>query len=77
MKQTRCTNFFSSPILVVHELSITGSLISTPSLMREMLAFAREHAITPMVELMPMEQINEALLRVKENKARYGIVLVN
>jgi hypothetical protein len=30
-----------------------------------------------MVELMHMAQLNEALLRVKENKARYGIVLVN
>ncbi len=42
-----------------------------------MLAFAQEHGITPLVELMPMSQVNEALRKVKENKARYRIVLVN
>jgi D-arabinose 1-dehydrogenase-like Zn-dependent alcohol dehydrogenase len=30
-----------------------------------------------MVELMPMSQVNTALQIVKENKARYRIVLVN
>lgn len=45
--------------------------------MREMLIFAQQHQITPVVELMPMSQVNEAIKRVKENKARYRIVLVN
>jgi alcohol/geraniol dehydrogenase (NADP+) len=67
----------NSTDLVAHELSMTGSLIGNPPTMREMLAFAQEHRITPMVELMPMSQVNEALRRVKENKARYRIVLVN
>jgi D-arabinose 1-dehydrogenase-like Zn-dependent alcohol dehydrogenase len=30
-----------------------------------------------MVEIMPMSQVNEAIQRLKENKARYRIVLVN
>jgi uncharacterized zinc-type alcohol dehydrogenase-like protein len=68
---------FNSTDLVAHELSITGSLIGNPKVMREMLTFAQEHNITPMVELMPMSQVNHALERVKENKARYRIVLVN
>jgi D-arabinose 1-dehydrogenase-like Zn-dependent alcohol dehydrogenase len=39
----------------------------------------REQAqgIKPRIELMPMAQVNEAIRRVKENKARYRIVLVN
>jgi uncharacterized zinc-type alcohol dehydrogenase-like protein len=45
--------------------------------MRAMLSFAQEHGIKPVVELMPMSQVNAALQRVKENKARYRIVLVN
>ncbi len=45
--------------------------------MREMLTFAQSNHITPMVELMPMVQVNEAIRRVRENKARYRIVLVN
>jgi alcohol/geraniol dehydrogenase (NADP+) len=67
----------NSTHLVAHELSMTGSLIGNPPTMREMLAFAQEHRITPMVELMPMSHVNKALRRVKENKARYRIVLVN
>jgi uncharacterized zinc-type alcohol dehydrogenase-like protein len=67
----------NSTDLVAHELSITGSLIGNPTMMRAMLSFAQEHSITPVVELMPMSQVNKAIQRVKENKARYRIVLVN
>lgn len=63
--------------LVAHELSITGSFIGSRTTMKEMLMFAQAHGITPKVELMPMSQVNRALQRVKENKARYRIVLVN
>ena len=45
--------------------------------MRQMLVFAHEHHITPMVELMTMCRVNEAIRRVQENKARYRIVLTN
>jgi uncharacterized zinc-type alcohol dehydrogenase-like protein len=68
---------FNSTDLVAHELSITGSLIGNPSMMRAMLSFAQEHGIAPVVELMPMSQVNQAIERVKANKARYRIVLVN
>lgn len=67
----------NSTNLVAHELSMTGSLLGNPPIMREMLAFAQEHGIKPMIELMPMSQVNAALQKVKENKARYRIVLVN
>jgi len=67
----------NSTDLVAHELSITGSLIGNPSMMHAMLSSAQEYAIQPVVELMPMSQVNLALQKVKENKARYRIVLVN
>lgn len=67
----------NSTNLVVHDLSITGSLLGNPPMMREMLSFAQQHGITPTVELMPMSQVNEAIQKVKKNKARYRIVLVN
>jgi D-arabinose 1-dehydrogenase-like Zn-dependent alcohol dehydrogenase len=41
-----------------------------------MLSFAQDHGIVPEVELMPMAQVNAAIRRLKENKARYRIVLV-
>jgi uncharacterized zinc-type alcohol dehydrogenase-like protein len=63
--------------LVAHQLSISGSFLGTPGDMREMLFFAQTHDIQPMIELMPMARINKAIERLKENKARYRIVLVN
>jgi uncharacterized zinc-type alcohol dehydrogenase-like protein len=63
--------------LVAHQQSITGSFIGNRTMMREMLSFAQEHGIRPKIELMPMAKVNEAIQRVKENRARYRIVLVN
>ena len=67
----------NSTDLVAHELSITGSFLGNRSTMQEMLRFAENHGIAPEIELMPMSQVNEAILRVRENKARYRIVLFN
>lgn len=68
---------FNSTDLIVHELAITGSFLSNRATMREMLSFAQEHGIEPWVELMPMSKVNEAIERLKQNKARYRIVLIN
>ena len=67
----------NSTNLVARQLSITGSFLGNRVTMREMLGFAQDQGIAPEVELMPMSQINEAIERVKENKARYRIVLFN
>ena len=63
--------------LVAHELALLGSFVGTPEEMHKMLSFAAEQEIKPMVELMPMSQINKAIEKVRQNKARYRIVLVN
>lgn len=63
--------------LVSHNLSITGSFIGNRATMKEMLEFAHAHQITPMAEIMPMTKVNEAIKRVRQNQARYRIVLVN
>jgi uncharacterized zinc-type alcohol dehydrogenase-like protein len=68
---------FDALELVAHEYSITGSFLGNRTTMREMLAFAQAKHIKPRVELMPMAQVNEAIQRLKENRARYRIVLVN
>ena len=67
----------NSTDLVAHQLSITGSFLGNRATMREMLAFAQDQGIAPELELMPISQVNKAIQRVKENKARYRIVLVN
>ncbi|MFW9910415.1 MAG: zinc-binding dehydrogenase, partial [Candidatus Thorarchaeota archaeon] len=68
---------FNSTDLVAHQLSITGSFLGNRATMREMLSFAQEHKIMPKVEVMLMTEVNEAIRKVKENKARYRIVLFN
>jgi uncharacterized zinc-type alcohol dehydrogenase-like protein len=68
---------FDAMELVIHQVSMTGSLLGSRATMREMLAFAEERGIRPRVELMPMSQVNEAIERMKENRARYRIVLTN
>jgi uncharacterized zinc-type alcohol dehydrogenase-like protein len=68
---------FNSTDLVAHQLSIITSFLGSRATMREMLSFADAQGITPAIELMPMSQVNEALQRLRENKARYRIVLVN
>ncbi len=68
---------FKTRDLLSHELSITGSFLGNHDAMREMLTFAAAQKIAPKVELMPMSQVNEAIQKVKENRARYRVVLVN
>jgi len=68
---------FNPTDLVVHELSITGSLLGNHATVREMLRFAEEHGIRPRVEQLPMRQVNEAIARLKEGRVRYRIVLGN
>jgi len=68
---------FDAMELVVRQNSMTGSLLGSPATMREMLAFAQSKGVRPRVELMPMARANEAIQRLKENRARYRIVLVN
>ncbi len=63
--------------LVVHQFSMTGSFIGSRAGMQAMLSFAQAHDIAPALELMPMSQANAAIQRVRENQARYRIVLVN
>jgi alcohol/geraniol dehydrogenase (NADP+) len=67
----------NSTDLVAHQLSITGSFLGNRATMRDMLSFSLAHGIVPKVELMPMTEVNEAIRKVKENKARYRVVLVN
>jgi len=63
--------------LVTHELSIVTAFLGRREEMREMLRFAVLHDIKPMIELMQLSQVNQAIERLRQNKARYRIVLVN
>lgn len=61
--------------LISPQRSITGSSTANRALMNDMLAFAARKKIKPKIELLPLAKVNEGIERVKNNKARYRIVL--
>jgi uncharacterized zinc-type alcohol dehydrogenase-like protein len=68
---------FNPTDLVAHEIALTGSFLASRAGMEEMLAFSAAQGIHPLVEQMPMSQINLAVARLKANEVRYRIVLAN
>ncbi|WP_293075572.1 hypothetical protein [Okeania sp. SIO3B5] len=63
--------------LVFYQKAVAGSIVGGRRFMAEMLEFAAVHQIKPMIETMPISQINEAMDKVLANKARYRIVLTS
>jgi alcohol/geraniol dehydrogenase (NADP+) len=57
--------------------TLCGSPIGSRSTMSEMLTFAARHGIKPQVDVMAMDDVNAALEKLEQNKARYRIVLKN
>jgi uncharacterized zinc-type alcohol dehydrogenase-like protein len=63
--------------LLTGQRVICGSDIGSPAMIREMLAFSATHAIGAEVETTPRARVNEALQRVRDNRARYRMVLTS
>jgi uncharacterized zinc-type alcohol dehydrogenase-like protein len=63
--------------LIFGQKSVVGSVVGGRRFMREMLEFAAINQIKPMIETMPLSQVNEAMDKVAANKARYRIVLLS
>ena len=61
--------------LALGQKSISSSPLGSPITTRTMLDFAVRHHLDPIVEVFPMEQVNEAFERLKQGKARYRLVL--
>jgi uncharacterized zinc-type alcohol dehydrogenase-like protein len=68
---------FPAAQLLTGQRAICGSDIGSPAAIREMLVFAAEHGIGAQIEKAPMADVNVALQRVRDNKARYRMVLEN
>eukprot|EP00927_Polykrikos_kofoidii_P073663 TRINITY_DN69681_c0_g1_i1.p1 TRINITY_DN69681_c0_g1~~TRINITY_DN69681_c0_g1_i1.p1 ORF type:complete len:469 (+),score=75.66 TRINITY_DN69681_c0_g1_i1:35-1441(+) len=62
--------------VVQQERVVCGSKLGPYADYAEMLAFACDHSVKPMVELFPIGRVNEAIDRVRQNTARYRCVLV-
>ncbi|MBE3072918.1 MAG: NAD(P)-dependent alcohol dehydrogenase [Acidobacteria bacterium] len=63
--------------LMIGEHTLAGSVIGSRAVTREMLEFAARHGIAARTEVVPMAQVNAAIERVRQNRARYRMVLTN
>jgi uncharacterized zinc-type alcohol dehydrogenase-like protein len=63
--------------LLLNQKSVSGSVIGGRAMIQEMLEFASRHNIKAKTETVPMEKVNSALKKVRDNKARYRMVLTN
>lgn len=63
------------PMPLLRERSVTGGGAGSPSDTAAMLAFTARHKIKPIMERYPLAEINKAVDRVREGKARFRAVL--
>ncbi|GAA5231929.1 hypothetical protein GCM10025794_34980 [Massilia kyonggiensis] len=63
--------------LIGRRIRMGGSLIGSPSEIREMLQLAAEKGVHPWIQERPMKDANQAVVDMNDGKARYRYVLVN
>ena len=61
--------------LIMGQRSVSSSPVGSPANIARMLEFAVRHDIKPVIENFPMDQVNEAMERLRSGQARYRIVL--
>ena len=61
--------------LIPGRRSITGSPLSSPASLLKMVEFCVRHNIRPLVEHLPMDQVNVAIERLAKGDVRYRFVL--
>lgn len=66
-----------APSLIMGRVMFTGSLIGSPNEIRQMLQFAADRRVQPLIQTRPMREANQALVDMEEGKARYRYVLLN
>ncbi|KAF9883263.1 hypothetical protein FE257_003819 [Aspergillus nanangensis] len=64
-------------VLIYKRIKFTGSMIGSPSEIREMLELAAEKGVQSWVQECPMKDANQAIQDMDAGKARYRFVLTN
>jgi alcohol/geraniol dehydrogenase (NADP+) len=62
-------------MLVIGQKSVSGSVIGGRAMIQEMLFFAARHGIKAQTELFRLSDVNAAIEKVRNNQARYRMVL--
>lgn len=68
------------PVLIgaiLRNKQVAGSVIGGRQAMRDMLRFSALHDVVAWTEKMPMDSVNDALSRLRDNDVRYRFVLEN
>lgn len=61
--------------IISGQKGVIASVIGSPSLIRDMLAFVARHNIRAQTEVLPLKEVNTAVDKVRQGKARYRMVL--
>ncbi len=61
--------------LALGQKTVSGNITGSPPSMATMLNFAARHKVLPTVETFKFSQVNEAIEKLRQGKARYRIVL--
>ena len=61
--------------LLLGQRSVSASPVGSPATISQMLDFAAQHKIKPLIEAYPFNEINEAIARLESGNARYRVVL--
>jgi D-arabinose 1-dehydrogenase-like Zn-dependent alcohol dehydrogenase len=67
---------FHSFALLAKQINFVGSIIGSRQETQDMLKFASKHKIKALVEEFPLEKVNEAVQKVRDNTIRYRAVLI-
>ncbi|KAI7863349.1 chaperonin 10-like protein [Spinellus fusiger] len=68
---------FPAKTVVFKQISVVGSVIGSPAEIRETLEFAATHNVKPWITKYPMKEAPEAIIAMRDGKARYRFVLEN
>lgn len=66
---------YNNQELIMHRRTLAGSLIGSIAETQEVLDFCAEHGIAPDVEVIPIQQINDAYKKVKDEDVRFRYVI--
>nr|CAD1839599.1 unnamed protein product [Ananas comosus var. bracteatus] len=66
---------FVTPLVMLGRKTITGTFIGSMEETHEMLQFCEKKGLTSMIEIVKMDQVNEALERLERNDVRYRFVV--
>ncbi|KAJ6803998.1 putative cinnamyl alcohol dehydrogenase 2 [Iris pallida] len=66
---------FITPLVILGRKTISGSFIGSIDETQEMLEFCEERGLTSTIEMVKMDEVNEALERLERNDVRYRFVV--